>query len=205
MKFKYGFPPQVGCDLSGANRLINNYGRLHVVATLLGLLLVGPCLYLAWSLLWPHSWALGVFDQPPGVFIGTLVGIVIVHEFMHLLALPGAGRGECSYMGFDPKTHLPYVAYLGELSRPKAVMVAFMPILVLTLLPFPLAWMVPAPYLPMLSSLSILNGTAASGDVCIIFLLLCKVPRNAMVHGEFYGFARAEAPAASCPATGVTS
>lgn len=188
MKFKYGFPPQIDCDLIGAKRLISNYGRLHVEATLLGLLLVGPCLYLGWSLLWPHSWALGVFDEPPGIFIGTLIGIVVVHEFIHLLALPGSGRGERSYMGFDPKTHLPYVAYLGELSRQRAAMVAFMPTLVLTLLPFLLAYILPAKHLSMLSSLSILNGTAASGDFCIIFLLLCKMPRGAIVHGEFYGF-----------------
>lgn len=188
MKFKLGLPPEAGSNLIDADRLVNNYGRLHVQATLIGLFAVAPCLYFSWAILWPQVRILGIFDESPAIFIGTLVGIVIAHEIIHLLALPGSGRGDQSYMGFDPKTHLPYVAYLGELTRQRMLLVVFMPTLVLTLLPFPLAYMWPADHIHMLAACSMLNGAAASADFCMIFLLLRKVPRNGIIQGEFHGF-----------------
>ena len=187
MKFKLGLPPEMGSDLVGADRLVTNYGRLHVQATLIGLLLVAPVLYFVWSFLWPHARVLGIFDESPGIFIGTLAGIVVAHEFIHLLALPGSGRGEHSYMGFDPKTHLPYVAYLGKMSRRRMLAVVLMPTFVLTMMPFILAYMVSVGHVHMLAACSMLNGAAASGDFCMAFLLLRKVPRGGVIQGEFYG------------------
>jgi hypothetical protein len=187
MKFKLGLPPETGSSLIGADRLVTDYGRLHVQATLIGLFAVAPCLYFSWALLWPHIRILGIFDESPAIFIGTLVGIVVAHEIIHLLTLPGSGRGDQSYMGFDPKTHLPYVAYLGELTRRRMLLVVLMPTLVLTLLPFLLAYMWPADHIQMLAACSMLNGAAASADFCMIFLLLRKVPRNGIIQGEFYG------------------
>lgn len=186
MKFKMGPAPAGAYGSTKARRLIGNYGRLHAVATLVGLVVVLPGFYLLWVALFPGIKAWAIFDEPPGIFIGSLLSVVVIHEVVHLLALPKCGLDDLTCVGFDPKTHLPYVAYLGGLSRARALSVAIMPALVLSIFPLAVVGKLPAEWASILAACSILNAAVSSGDFCIAWLLLRRVPRGGMMHGEFY-------------------
>lgn len=192
MKFKMGLPPAGAYDAANAKRLIGNYGRLHAVATLVGLAVVLPCFYLLWTLLFPDIRAWAIFDEPPGIFIGSLLSVVVIHELVHLLALPKCGFNPLTFVGFDPKTHLPYVAYLGGLTKSKALAVALMPALVLSVLPLGAVRLLSPEWANIVAACAILNAAVSSGDLCIAWLLLRRVPRGGMLHGEFYSVAGQE-------------
>jgi hypothetical protein len=188
MRFKIGMPPAVDCRFHTKTRLVTDYSRVHVIAMILGIVLVGPALYFSWHAFWPNSIVFGTFDQPPEIFIPTLLGVIVIHELVHLLSHPYAGFSRQSVVGMLPKSFLFYASYNGEQSRARLAWTLVAPIVFLTILPLAISRSVPEPVVPFLATLSIMNGLAASGDVLLIFKLFREIPRGARIHGEYFGF-----------------
>lgn len=188
MRFKIGMPPAVSYRLVEARKLVTDYSRLHVIALMVAVFVVGPLLYAAWRLQWSNHMIFGVFDQPPGIFLGTLAAIIVVHEFIHLLAHPWMGLSRHSIVGVLPKSFLCYAAYNGEHSRGRAIVILLAPLVMLTVAPYAVSTLVPVDWVPFLASLSIINGLAASGDVLLTYQVLKTIPSSAVLHGEYYGF-----------------
>jgi hypothetical protein len=188
MRFRVGMPPAVSCRLVEARKLVTDYSKVHVIALMVGIFVVGPMLYAAWRLRWSNHVIFGVFDQPPGIFLGTLAAIIVVHELVHLLAHPWMGLSRHSFVGFLPKSFLFYAAYNGEHTRRRAIAILLSPLVMLTVVPYLVSTMVPVTWVPFLASLSTINGLAASGDVLLIYQVLKTVPSSAVLHGEYYGF-----------------
>lgn len=188
MRFRIGMPPDVDCQLEGRTRLVTDYSRVHAVAMLLGIVIIGPSLYAAWCAFWPHAIVLGMLDQPPGIFIPSLFGIVVIHELVHLLSHPYAGFSRQSVVGVLPKSGLFYASYNGEQSRARLAWTLVAPLVFLTILPLVISRAVPESAVPFLAGLSILNGFGASGDVLLIVKLVREIPRGARIHGEYFGF-----------------
>jgi hypothetical protein len=188
MRFRMGMPPNVECQLSDKTKLVTDYSRVHVIAMIIGIVIVGPLLYLSWRSLWPNAIVFGTFDQPPEIFIPTLLCVIVIHELVHLLSHPYAGFSSQSVVGVLPKNFLFYASYNGEQSRGRLAWTLVAPIVFLTVLPWAISPYVPAAVVPFLATLSIMNGLAASGDVLLIVKLFREIPRGARVHGEYFGF-----------------
>lgn len=188
MRFKVGMPPAVSYRLVEDRKLVTDYSRVHIIALMIGVFVVGPVLYAAWRIRWENHLIFGVFDQPPGIFLGTLAAIIVLHEGVHLLAHPWMGLSRHSVVGVLPRSFLFYAAYNGEHSRSRTIVMLLAPFVVLTIVPYVVSTMVPAEWVPFLASLSIINGLAASGDMLLTYQVLKTIPPSAVLHGEYYGF-----------------
>lgn len=189
MRFRIGMPPDVTCGLDSPRRLVMDYPRLHAIALVFGVLVVLPVVYLAWFACFGSVGLLDMLDQPPEVFLGSLVLVLLAHELLHLFAMPHFGRGGDSMLGFDPKSCLPYAAHTGIMRRRRMLFVLCAPLLVLTVLPFFVAVFQPE-WKWLCAWISMLNGTLASGDIYMVIMVLRRVPSGNAFHGEFYGIPR---------------
>lgn len=189
MRFIIGLPPEVICELDSPHRLVMDYPRLHAIALVFGALVVAPVIYLAWFACFGSAGLLGMLDQSPGVFLGSLALVLLAHELLHLFAMPRFGLGSDSMLGFDPKSCLPYAAHNGIMRRRRMLFMLCAPLLVLTVLPFFVAAL-QHEWKWLCAWISILNGTLASGDIYMIIMVLRRVPMGHAFHGEFYGIPR---------------
>jgi len=188
MRFKYGMPPEVDCRLNNKSKLVVDYPRLHIKALMLGLLILGPSLYLMWRSMWSNDVILGTLKQPPEVFIPSLLLLIILHEFVHLLLHPRAGLSRDSLVGILPKGFMAYASYQGEQSRQRLIATLLAPLAALTFLPFLFASFAPPVIVTFLPGLSILNGVASAGDILLTFMAIRMIPHDAICHGEYFGF-----------------
>ena len=189
MRFRIGLPPDAVSELDSPRRLVMDYPRLHAIALLFGALVVAPLVYLVWFACFGSAGLLGVLDQPPGVFLGSLAVVFLAHELLHLLAMPRFGLGDDSILGFDPKSFLPYAAHTGIVRRWRMLYVLCAPLLVMTILPlFLVAFQ--RQWTWWCAWISLLNGTLASGDIYLAIMVLRRVPSGSVFHGEFYGALR---------------
>jgi hypothetical protein len=77
-------------------------------------------------------------DVTPAVslpaFLLSFAGLVVVHELIHALVHPMAGRSAHSILGFAPRDGF-YAHYDGELSRNRLVAILLMPLLIISIVP----------------------------------------------------------------------
>jgi hypothetical protein len=108
----------------------------------------------------------------------ALIGLVVVHELLHPVSLPGCGLTSATIAGVWPQKLTPYVFYEGELSRNRHILVDLMPFLLLSVVPLfaglLFAWM--PPWLVLLSAI---NTFASSGDFIASALLVWQTPSSA--------------------------
>jgi len=118
-----------------------------------------------------------------GLLLLGCAGIILVHEAIHLLALPQLGLTDATVLGFWPQTFTPYVSYEGETSRGRQIVVGLAPLLALSVTPLAVGalfgW---APLWIVIVSL--LNGLGASADLVGVALVVSQVPMRGRVRSK---------------------
>lgn len=186
MKFKLGLPSKSDGLAIERHPFGFNYVDLHVKGSILGTMVLMPAGYLIWALFWPLKELNFSFTGGPLYFFFTLVLTLVLHELCHIIAFPGMGVGNDTYVGFDPKSVVPYVAFLGPVSRNHFLMAAMAPIILLSLTPFGMCFLFPD-WVKWVSWISILNLSGAAGDILICAKILRRVPRDWHVQGDYFG------------------
>lgn len=109
--------------------------------------------------------------------------LIVVHEVLHAVAMPGWGITRGTLIGVWPSRMLFYAAHLGPLSKSRFIVVFLMPLLVLTIVP-----LVISSVLHVANSLvaitSIVNGACACGDLVGVAMIAWQVPRTAQVRNQ---------------------
>jgi len=124
------------------------------------------------------------FDSP-ALLLGAIFIMIPVHEVIHALVHPGAGRSADSILGFWPSRLLAYAHYSGELSRARFIAILLMPLLVLTFVPLVVCALTGWSS-TLLASVSALNALCACGDIFGVGVLLFQIPRDAVVRNQGY-------------------
>ena len=106
--------------------------------------------------------------------------IVVVHELIHALIHPMAGRSPHSIMGFSPSQMFFYANYDGELSRNRLVAILLMPLLIISIVPL-LVSAVAQVSSSWVAFVSAFNAFCASADLLLAGSLLFQVPADAIV------------------------
>jgi hypothetical protein len=142
----------------------------------LGVSLLG----LGWLALVPVQ-AIWVPGSVPGL-TGSVLVLVLLHEGVHLVAHPGAGRSAQSTLGFWPRYCVPYTHYTGEVSRTRLLVMLLAPLVAVSVLPFGLAAITPA--LAPWAAASLTNVLLCSADLLNVGLLLTQVPADGRVRNR---------------------
>jgi Putative zincin peptidase len=112
----------------------------------------------------------------------VLVTLVVVHEAIHLLALPGGGVGN-AVAGFWPGKGAAYVEYRLPVSQRRFVLVTLAPVLLLSVgviavaalgvrVPVPLQWA------------SVLNAFGSGADLLVVCLVLRQSSPASIILGS---------------------
>jgi hypothetical protein len=99
-------------------------------------------------------------------FLLLFAGLVVVHELIHALVHPMAGRSSHSIVGFGLSVGF-YAHYDGELSRNRLVAILLMPLLVISIVPL------------LVSAVAqVSSGWAAPASRCSFAMARCKRKRG---------------------------
>lgn len=199
MRFVLGPPPDTADffpERDGWQRiLVPSPRRLVIIGSAIGLPLCAVVL-LGWLQL-PSSAPIVRMDLaafgPWGAVIAPLimllsamisfVGLIGVHELIHVLACPGLGMSSASVIGVWPSRMLPYGDYQGALPCWRCIVVAMAPLTILSLVPLAVAsilgqvstfWM----------AVSIVNALVCGGDKLLCFVVAWQVPLSAVVRNK---------------------
>ncbi len=140
------------------------------------------------GLLFGCLWLLATPLDDPGVFFDLwhfllLLPIIAVHEFIHTLGYPMAGRSDETVVGWWPSKGVFYAHYLGELSRNRLIIVYLLPIATMSLLPLLIA-MIARTDIEWLAFVSTWNAALACGDLLGAGLVITQVPSAAIVRNQ---------------------
>jgi hypothetical protein len=116
------------------------------------------------------------------MYVGILSCIVVIptHELIHAVGFKGGITSDRTVFGFYPKSLSFYAHYCGEISRKRFVLVAALPLLILTAVPLAIVALF-TPEGNWLIYLAFANGFASGMDVLTIIILLRQVPRQAVL------------------------
>ena len=122
-------------------------------------------------------------DIPPGTsvpaFLLLFVGLVVVHELIHALVHPMAGRSPHSILGFWPSVGF-YANYDGEMSRNRLVAILLTPLLIISIVPLLVsaAAQVSSGWVALVSAF---NALCACADMLLAGSVLFQIPATAIV------------------------
>jgi hypothetical protein len=138
-----------------------------------------------WLLLTPAASGLRLMSFPVPVFgfVLCLVGVLVVHEFIHSWVHPQAGFSRRSVIGFYPSRMLLYCVYNGELCRDRFLAVLMMPLAIISLVPV-IVCVVFQWFSFWLAYVTIVNAFVAAGDVLETITVMKQVPRHATIRGN---------------------
>ena len=124
------------------------------------------------------------FPLPIVGFLICLVGVLIIHELIHVAVHPMSGFSTRSIIGFWPSRMLLYAAYDGEINRNRYLAILIIPFILISIIPILIAAVAPIVNL-WIVYITILNAFLASGDVLAAITIL-KLPTNAIIrsHGN---------------------
>ncbi len=115
--------------------------------------------------------------------LALVAALVLVHELLHVAALPQCGFTSGTVVGFWPEKLAPYVAYQGELPRWRFIVSGLMPLLALSGLPLLIGAL--SGWMPSwLVLLSAVNAFVSSGDLINTVLLVSQTPPSAVVRNK---------------------
>jgi len=115
--------------------------------------------------------------------IGIILALIPLHEFLHLICLPGLGFDGHTWVGICPAFGGICVLYDAILQRNRFVLVAACPAVVLTGLPLLAAIVLHG--IPMtLVAVCYLNAMLSAVDVAAIVIVLCQVPGDAQLRNK---------------------
>ncbi|MHC4404249.1 MAG: DUF3267 domain-containing protein [Planctomycetota bacterium] len=128
----------------------------------------------------PRFW-----EAHPLLLAVIVVGVIPVHELIHVAAHPGGGRSPYTYVGFWPATLLFYAHYDHVLTRNRMLLILLLPFLVLSVFPLVLCGLTGWRWNGA-ALLSVWNGVLASGDLFGSLIVTWQVPREAWVRNQGY-------------------
>jgi Putative zincin peptidase len=118
-------------------------------------------------------------DVTPAIFLPAFLlsfaGIVVVHELIHALVNPTAGRSPHSILGLWPAGGFFYAHYDGELSRNRFVAILLMPLLIISIVPL-LVSAVTQVSSGWAAFVSVFNAFLACVDMLQAGLVLFQIP-----------------------------
>lgn len=117
------------------------------------------------------------------IALAIILGVVPIHELLHLVCFPGFGLGEKSIVGFWPKMFIPYVHYDGILSKKRFVLIVSCPFVVLSIMPL-LSSFIKPDIAVVIVAVSYLNCLVCGVDLISIFLVVKQVPSDAVVRNN---------------------
>lgn len=112
-------------------------------------------------------------------FLLSFAGMVVVHELIHALVHPRAGRSPHSVLGFAPSVGF-YAHYDGELSRNRLVAILLMPLLIISLVPL-LVSAVTQVSSGWAAFVSAFNALCACADMLEAGVVLFQIPATGIV------------------------
>lgn len=118
----------------------------------------------------------------PAMLLAFVV-ITVVHELIHAVVHPMAGRSSHTVLGFWPSRILFYAHYDGELSRNRFVAILLMPLFVISIVPLVVAALVGASS-GWVAFASSFNALMACVDILGAGLLLFQIPATAIVRNQ---------------------
>lgn len=112
--------------------------------------------------------------------------LIMVHELIHAVFYPGYGLSKATLIGCWPSRMLFYAYHDGAVTRNRFLLVFVTPFLLISVLPLLIAaWIrLPEMVTSILAWFSIWNALFACGDVLGFLLILCQVPRRALVRNK---------------------
>jgi hypothetical protein len=112
-------------------------------------------------------------------FLLAFAGLVVVHELLHALVHPMAGRSPHSILGFWASLGF-YAHYDGEMSRNRLVAILLMPLLIISIVPLLVSavMQVSSGWVAFFSAFNFLSGC---GDMLLAGLVLFQIPATAIV------------------------
>ena len=131
-----------------------------------------------WFLLTPLRDVTPALSLP--AFLLSFAGIVVVHELLHALAHPMAGRSPHSIVGFSPLQAFFYGHYDGEMSRNRFLAILLMPLLIISIVPVLVsaATQISSGWVAFIS---VFNAFLACSDILLAGLVLCQIPATGIV------------------------
>lgn len=127
------------------------------------------------------------FPLPVIGFVVCLLGVLIVHEFIHSWAHPKVGFSRNSTIGFFPSRMLLYCVYNGDVSRTRFLVILAMPFVCISLIPM-LISAATHTFSFWLAYVTILNAFVSAGDALEIATVVRKVPRSATIRRNGWGY-----------------
>lgn len=158
-------------------------GKIQLIAIVIAVL-VGLLLQLLFWLAGANVSPLQNIRNVP-IGLGIMLGIIPIHELLHLLCFPCFGLNKKSIIGFWPRMFGAYVYYNGALSRNRVMLISACPFIVLSISPL-LASICTADVHVVIVAVSYLNGLLCGADLLNILLLVKRVPSNALVRAKGY-------------------
>jgi hypothetical protein len=116
-------------------------------------------------------------------FLLSVAGIIIVHELLHALAHPMAGRSSHSVVGFSPAQAFFYGHYQGEMSRNRFLTILLTPLCIISIVPLLVsgAAQVSSGWVALVS---VVNAFCACGDMLLAGLVLFQVPASGRIRQQ---------------------
>ena len=113
------------------------------------------------------------------VLLFSFAGIIVVHELIHALVHPMAGRSPRSILGYWALLGF-YAHYDGEMSRNRLVACLLMPLLIISIVPL-LVSAVTQVSSSWVAFVSAFNALCACVDILLAGSVLLQIPATAMV------------------------
>lgn len=115
----------------------------------------------------------------------SFVGIVVVHELIHVAVHPLSGRSAHSIVGFWPSGGMIYAHYDQEMTRNRFVAILLMPLVVISLVPL-IAAAVGRGTSGWMAFVSAFNAFLACVDILGAGLVLFQIPGTAIVRQQVW-------------------
>jgi hypothetical protein len=117
------------------------------------------------------------------------IGLIPLHETLHLISHPGFGFSQRSVIGAWLSRLLLFAVYLGPMRRARFLTALAAPFVILSLVPLPVmalgkAIPLSGESLHRLALLSLVNGVASAGDLVGLGLVGFQVPRGAILQDK---------------------
>ncbi len=130
-----------------------------------------------WFLVTPVSDIVPPMSLP--IFLLAFAGLVVVHELLHALVHPMAGRSPQSILGFWASLGF-YAHYAGEMSRNRLVACLLMPLLIISIVPLVVSAVTQVSSV-WVAFVSAFNALCACVDMLLAGSILYQIPATAVV------------------------
>ena len=184
MKFHLGEAPKTA-DFTDASKwtlvTMPEIRRWQLMALPVAIINMGLVAAL-WLLLTPAIEQFGTISFPLPIlnFVLCLVGVLIVHEFIHAFMHPSGGLSKQSIIGFYPSRMLLYSIYNGEVNRNRFLVTLMMPFIIISFVPIILSVAFQS-FSFWLAYITVLNAFVAAGDILETVTILKQVPKDSKI------------------------